>query len=217
MIIIVDVRIGVNCVFDVFGVFFWLNLYVDYFVVVEEEYSRVIDFERYYVFMLCLQVWQMVFVKLCDVDVDIMVKGWGWLQQWWLSFYSDMLFLYVLVVIFDQVFFVGLFVILDVDFFDIILDCVCDVCDYGLEDFLWVFDVDLVVVVDGSFVVVIGLVVNGELIFYFVGIGQGCVLIWGGDEVGLLVELEVVIDVICSGDDLLLLFGCIVLYGRLWL
>ena len=108
MTTIADVRTGVNRVFDALGAPSWSNPHADHFVAAEEEYSRVTDPERYHVLMLRLQAWQTVLAKLCDVDVDTMAKGRGRLQQRWSSPHSDTLPLYVSVVTFDQVPFVGL-------------------------------------------------------------------------------------------------------------
>lgn len=217
MTTIADVRTGVNRVFDALGAPSWPNPHADHSVAAEEEYSRVTDPERYHVLMLRLQAWQTVLAKLCDVDVDTMAKGRGRLQQRWSSPHSDTLLLYVSVVSFDQVPFVGLSATSDADPFDIIPDCACDACDHGSEDLLRVLDADLAAVVDGSLVVVTGPVVDGEPTFHLVGTGQGCASTWGGDEVGPLAEPEAVIDAIRSGDDPLLPPGCTVLHGRPWL
>ena len=135
MTTIADVRTGVNRVFDALGAPSWSNPHADHFVAAEEEYSRVTDPERYHVLMLRLQAWQTVLAKLCDVDVDTMAKGRGRLQQRWSSPHSDTLPLYVSVVTFDQVPFVGLSATSDADPFDIIPDCACDACDHGWKIF----------------------------------------------------------------------------------
>ncbi|WP_130866558.1 DUF6226 family protein [Acidipropionibacterium timonense] len=197
-----EVLSAVDAAFDAIGAPSWPDPHPDR-TVLEEEYSRVTDPQRYRALTLRLDAWREV---LGGAGVTVETLGSQPRRERWTSELPGTLAVEVSIVDIDQVPVVGLSV--GGDPFDVVPDCACDACDSGSADLLGVLDADLASLVEGDLVVARG--AEGQ--FELVGRGEGWSLI--GD---LTAEPAEVVDAIRSGDDPHLPAGTTVLHGSPWL